>query len=48
MTKTTRTIPCPTCQGTGDSPTADTPAACASCLGMGHVEVQGPTEDIPA
>ena len=40
MSKTTRTIPCPTCQGTGDSPTSDTPAACPSCLGMGHVERQ--------
>ena len=40
MSKTTRTIDCPTCQGTGDNPV--TGAACPTCLGIRHVEEQPP------
>ena len=44
MSKTTRTIDCPECQGTGDHPDG-TGRVCTSCLGIRHVEVQDRPED---
>lgn len=41
MTKTTETVPCPTCKGSGNRPGEEW-LACGDCLGMGHIDVNAP------